>query len=361
MQTDRSKIESTGQGTGGPSYHSDGVPEISASERSGFSGTFQSTLSDWIQLVQMGRRDAVVNVRTYDGKVGTLWCRDGDIIDAACDGFTGEDAVIRALAWQGGSVSVEFESISRRRLIQTGTSGLLLRAAYIHDVQEQDASLESPAAAGADAGTVDTAPPAAPRLNRRPLDLRFVAAGGLSALLLFGGFAWRWMYAHSPAGNDAARLAVLPQSPPPEHLASRPPETPHPLAAVSAGTTGATATVSKPLRASLGITARAASASWPASLLWSRPAPTSVPPARRHTVAAAAKRSGATSSSLSSSATLSPTWAAAGPGEGRKASASAGSKPEIVRESPARVQVIEARPPRVQIIEEREPRIEEIK
>src|SRR5581483_7198220 len=78
------------------------------SERGRFSGTCETTLNDWIQLVQMGRRDAVVSVRTFDGKEGTLWCREGDIIDAHCDGAAGEVAVFRALGWRGGRVTVAF-------------------------------------------------------------------------------------------------------------------------------------------------------------------------------------------------------------------------------------------------------------
>jgi hypothetical protein len=48
---------------------------------------------------------------------------------------------------------------------------------------------------------------------RRPFDLRFVAAGGLSALLIFGVLAWKWIYAPSlPSGEP--QPIVFPEPPP---------------------------------------------------------------------------------------------------------------------------------------------------
>jgi hypothetical protein len=362
MHTDRSKFESTGHGTGGgsrerhtSSYHSDGVPEATGSEQSAFSGTFECALADWIQLVQMRRQDAVVNVRTHDGKVGTLWCRDGDIIDAACDGLIGEDAVIRALAWQGGKVSVEFESIDRRRQIQTGTSGLLLRAAYIHDVvqeEEEDHPCESLLSADADdATTVEARCPEGqyeaqdesqlerPHDFRRPFDLRFVAAGGLSALLIFGGLAWKWIYVPS-LPSDEPQPVVLRDPPRSQHLTLAPPTT------VPAATAGAPAANSIATRASASASlARATSTANKA-----KPTTTNLPPARRH-IAPAAKRI----------SVIPSTWAAASVGEGKRTSVPPGARVDIIRDIRAqpRVQVIEERQPRVQIIEDREPRISE--
>lgn len=110
-------------------------PHVPAeSERPGFSGSCENTsLADWIQLVQMGRRDAVVSIVSHAGGEGRLWYRGGDIIDATCDGISGEDAVYRVLAWEGGKVSVDFASFERPRQIQVATAALLLQAAYRKD------------------------------------------------------------------------------------------------------------------------------------------------------------------------------------------------------------------------------------
>ncbi|HWA75318.1 MAG TPA: DUF4388 domain-containing protein [Polyangiaceae bacterium] len=103
-------------------------------ESSGFSGTCENTsLSDWIQLVQMNRRDAVIGIKRHDGRKALLWCREGDIIDAWCDGIIGEEAVYQALGWDGGRVSVAFAPFERARRIDMTTSALLLRAAHRRD------------------------------------------------------------------------------------------------------------------------------------------------------------------------------------------------------------------------------------
>lgn len=190
--------------------------ETAAPESSGFSGTCENTsLADWIQLVQMGRRDAVIGVRTHDGRKGLLWCRDGDVIDAWCDGVNGEDAVYRALAWEGGRISVAFATFEHPRKIEIGTAALLLRAAYRRDsgvraIQAPSASQPSqenvavappPAAAASEAGASEAsaAPSASPR-KRRPKRRTLVLGATALALLAVLGLG----VALSPSTEKAA-------------------------------------------------------------------------------------------------------------------------------------------------------------
>lgn len=228
MESDKSRSAVTGRGTNGAAgEHADlglhGDPVAGSSipaERGGFSGTCETTLADWIQLVQMGRRDAVVSVCTYDGHEGTLWCRDGDIIDAACDGLSGEDAVYRALSWQGGKVSVEFEGFEHRRKIHTPTAGLLLTAAYRTDIGVPE--LVDPLGAPGLMPLTDDIPdlvaePAMPgspqaaqqRRHRRLVQL-LAGAGGILPFVLFSILAGRWLPSeHSPRTPAATPFAVF--------------------------------------------------------------------------------------------------------------------------------------------------------
>ncbi|HET6146600.1 MAG TPA: DUF4388 domain-containing protein [Polyangia bacterium] len=223
---------------------SEGVPEAtdegSESEQIGFSGSCQTTLIDWIQLVQMGRRDAVIHVHAHDGKEGSLWCRGGDIIDAAGDGVVGETAVFRILSWTGGSVTVEFGATDRSCQIQTPTTGLLLRAAYrrdsgVHEIVTQPSGGQSAPALRTFDSTdevTEVSDQSAPfRYHQQPQELQprprpretsperrrfslgFAISGGLSVLLLFSVLASLWTYV------TRARVGTPP--PPPERAAAR--------------------------------------------------------------------------------------------------------------------------------------------
>jgi Domain of unknown function (DUF4388) len=188
------------------------------SERSGFTGTCSNTsLADWIQLVQMGRRDAVLRVRAHGGREGLLWCRAGDIIDAACDGLVGEEAVYRALSWAGGEVSVDFRGFDHPRRIQGVTASLLLESALRNDMRTVELSPASDApmavpGVGADSLRAErqfktSAPP------RRRSGLAVFALLGASVLcvaLLAGLAGERSSSTHGSASQATVVPAALP-------------------------------------------------------------------------------------------------------------------------------------------------------
>lgn len=175
-----------------PSYPAGQSRETSPLNSIGFSGTCENTsLTDWIQLVQMGRRDAVMTVRAHDGKMGRLWCRDGDIVDASCDGLVGIEAVYRVLSWQGGTVAVDFRTFERPRQIPIATSALLLEAAYRSDSHVRALGSAPIAAIAQDlprGNAVQSWFPAPelvePKKRRKPRSKTLVLAGGFSGFVL---------------------------------------------------------------------------------------------------------------------------------------------------------------------------------
>jgi Domain of unknown function (DUF4388) len=180
-------------------------------QNTGFSATCQNTsLADWIQLIQMGRRDAIIVIRTPDHGDGLLWCRAGDIIDARWDPLTGEEAVYRILSFETGEVAVYFETFERSRAIHTSTTGLLLQAAYRRDsvALHPPASRTLPLPTNSTAAGNSTAPhvhptPLLPRgraPNLRPL----LWAGPVTAAL--GLACWLSLRAGSGASPTALNV-----------------------------------------------------------------------------------------------------------------------------------------------------------
>ncbi|HEY4013884.1 MAG TPA: DUF4388 domain-containing protein [Polyangiaceae bacterium] len=185
-------------------------------EQGGFSGTCQNTsLADWVQLIQMGRRDALIVVRTPDHGEGRLWCQGGDIIDACWGRFTGEEAVYRILAFESGDVSVDFTAFDRPRAIRTSTAGLLLEAAYRKDTRVSDTPARRAqeaaygAAGGASHSTAPTVtgPPSLPPLlgrSRSRRTLFWAAATAIAAVAFW--FSWR-SGSNAPAAASSGLVA----------------------------------------------------------------------------------------------------------------------------------------------------------
>jgi hypothetical protein len=356
MNTHRSKVTPGERGMSGASvphpaleYLPDRIPAAAELEQGGFAGTCDTSLTDWIQLVQMSRRDAVLSVRTHDGRECTLWCRQGDIIDAVCDGLDGAAAVYRALSWQGGKVSVEFRAFDHRRQIDTPTAGLLLEAAYLKDTGADDL---------ADTGTdhvfsteivpVEPPPPGTPvrtsvaalqselpaqrqraewpkvlpLLRRhRPLIVLLGGAGGLSVLMLLWGVVSK---STPPVADRVFEPPAIHDSPPPQPATH--PQTGDGITVVALPRAPDSLPVRKP---NFTIEARGTLA-------------------RHRAAGAPLKRSGGTWSRIASASI---------PGRSRGPTS---FTMDTVKERAPRIQMIEERSPHIQIIDEPTPRIEVI-
>jgi hypothetical protein len=212
--TERNEGSASASGPGRSGVSSEQGSAEPNSVRSGFTGTCSNTsLADWIQLVQMGRRDAVLRVRANGGREGLLWCQTGDIIDAACEGLVGKEAVYRALSWTGGEVSVDFRTFEHPRRIQGSTAGLLLESALRNDLgtvelsPASDAPMAVPGEGADSSRPVPQIKPRAPLLRRSGLAVfAMLGASVLSVALLAGLAALR----PSPTDGNASQGTVVP-------------------------------------------------------------------------------------------------------------------------------------------------------
>jgi uncharacterized protein DUF4388 len=106
------------------------VKSLCRRELSGLIGDL--SLADLMQMVAMGRRSAVIDVR--DGAVaGRIWCSEGEMIDAESGSLRGAHAAYRLLALDQGALCADFRPLSRRRVIHDGVEALVMEAARRKD------------------------------------------------------------------------------------------------------------------------------------------------------------------------------------------------------------------------------------
>ncbi len=82
-------------------------------------------LVDLLQTFEVGRKSGVARVES-EGRVATIFFRDGKVVDAELGRLRGEEAVYRTLIWSGGTFEVEFCPVDRSDVVPTSTQGLLM-------------------------------------------------------------------------------------------------------------------------------------------------------------------------------------------------------------------------------------------
>ena len=93
--------------------------------------TFKGNLADMavvdlIQTMEMGRKSGVAQFSGEGDRSGTIYFREGEIIDAEDGDSGGEDAIYTLLGWSEGSFVVEFQAVERSRTIKESNQGLLM-------------------------------------------------------------------------------------------------------------------------------------------------------------------------------------------------------------------------------------------
>ncbi|MFL6193772.1 MAG: DUF4388 domain-containing protein [Thermoanaerobaculia bacterium] len=119
------------------------------SDRTLLSGSLeQLSIPDLLQTAEASRRSGVIQVRNHRSN-GTLWLRDGRVVDAeVAGGGFGADAVYDMAVWEEGSFEADFTAVAVADRIFQPTSALLLEAMRRRDESMRD--LPPPHAAIAD-------------------------------------------------------------------------------------------------------------------------------------------------------------------------------------------------------------------
>lgn len=116
------------------------------SEQLLFGSLSQMSVPDLLQIAEAGRRTGTVTIR-HDGDLGTVWMRDGMVVDAAVgEDRRGEDAVYAVAFWTSGTFEANFgAAVDVPERFRIPPSTLLLEAMRRFD-EESAATVPVPVA-----------------------------------------------------------------------------------------------------------------------------------------------------------------------------------------------------------------------
>ena len=102
------------------------------------------TLMDLLQVLRMNRRSGLLELE-LEGRRGTLFLSEGEVIDAEVGRFRGEKAFYRTLEWEGGKFEFRPQPVGVRQLIRRPGENLILEGLrQLDEVRRLRATLDPP-------------------------------------------------------------------------------------------------------------------------------------------------------------------------------------------------------------------------
>ena len=119
-----------------------------------FGSLKQLSVPDLLQTAEASRRSGTITFR-HNGSKGTVWLRDGCVIDAAIEGGSrGEEAVYAIAVWSAGTFEADFGEIDVEGQFKIQPSTLLLEAMRRFD-EESASTMPIPVMADPDGAVLD--------------------------------------------------------------------------------------------------------------------------------------------------------------------------------------------------------------
>ena len=81
---------------------------------------------DLVQTIELNRKSGIIHIVNRDGRRGSIFFRDGKVIDAEVGRLSGANAIYRLFSWSEGQFAVEFKQIRRHDVIDTPMAPLLM-------------------------------------------------------------------------------------------------------------------------------------------------------------------------------------------------------------------------------------------
>jgi predicted hydrocarbon binding protein/DNA-binding response OmpR family regulator len=119
-----------------------------------FGSLSQLSVPDLLQTAEAGRRSGTITFR-HDGRKGTVWMRNGFVVDAEVEGeCRGEEAVYAIAIWDTGTFEANFGNIDVTEAFRLPPSSLLLEAMRRFD-EESASDIRIPVVEPVDAKVLD--------------------------------------------------------------------------------------------------------------------------------------------------------------------------------------------------------------
>jgi CheY-like chemotaxis protein len=81
---------------------------------------------DLVQTIELNRKSGIIHIVNRDTRRGSIFFRDGKVIDAEVGRLSGANAIYRLFSWAEGQFAVEFKQIRRHDVIDTPMAPLLM-------------------------------------------------------------------------------------------------------------------------------------------------------------------------------------------------------------------------------------------
>ncbi len=81
---------------------------------------------DLVQTIELNRKSGIIHIVNRDERRGSIFFRDGKVIDAEVGRLSGAHALYRLFSWSDGQFAVEFKHIRRHDVIDMSMAALLM-------------------------------------------------------------------------------------------------------------------------------------------------------------------------------------------------------------------------------------------
>ena len=81
---------------------------------------------DLVQTIELNRKSGIIHIVNRDGRRGSIFFRDGKVIDAEVGRLSGAQALYRLFSWSEGQFAVEFKHIRRHDVVDMSVAALLM-------------------------------------------------------------------------------------------------------------------------------------------------------------------------------------------------------------------------------------------